>query len=249
MKTDIYTNCSLVRVPIKAGVSEYSFPQNVDWAERVVNRIAVCCPQAAVNDPVDGVTPVLSASDVKDLFFTLYDDKNNEIMHDVSYEQILHLNNAPLRIDAKLNLSLCRLAFTSAPAQDYTLLLYVFFQTRTEDYFDAPRKNVSVTFDLDADEQISLQEIINTYVHALPARIKGMIFWNAETDPSWITLRDYQQTYRMTNIHSEMARPDMQGAIAQANVFWLNDLDIDFDNSYIRNAQSSQNTQKITFFF
>ena len=252
MKAKLYTNCSLVRVPIKAGVEEYDMPQNVEWADRKIDKLVVCAPAASCTDPIDGVTPVLTDSDVADLFFTLYDADNREIMHDVSAAQLMHRNNNALTVDAKLNLSLCKIYFTQAPAADGTLLLYVYYQTRTEDYFDLPKKSITVTFPLDADQEISFQEIINTYAHALPETIKGIICWYPENNPAWLTLRDYKLTYQMSNIHTELCRPDINGLSAydtQAALFLTNDLDIDFDYSNIRNATGVANTQQITFLF
>ena len=252
MKAELYTNCSLVRVPIKAGIEEYYLPQNVEWADRKVDKMVIVAPDTACVDPVDGVTPVLTSADIADLYVNLYNSENRELMHDVSFENILHLNNNILRVDAQLNLSLCRLYFTNAPAADATLLLYVFYGARQEDYYDLPKKSVTTMFTLQADEQKSFQEIINTYVHALPGRITGIICWNAQSDPVWLTLRDYKLTYQMVNVHSELCRPDMGASRAsdtQAQLFLLNDLDIDFDYSNIREAAGQTSTQKITFLY
>ena len=252
MKTEIYTNCSLVRVPIRAGETEYYMPQNVEWAKKKIDKLIICAPAATCLDPMDGQTPVMTREQLKDLYINLYDNANNELMHDVSFEQVLHRNNHPLHVDAVLNLSQCRLNFTTAPEEDSTLLLYVFYQTRTEDDGEVPTRSVSVEFGLDADARITLRTIINEYVHALPAKIKGIIFWSAAENPAWLTLRDYTLTYQMADIHSELARPDTnEGAAAdsQAALFLLNDLDIDFDYSYIRNATAEANTQRITFLY
>lgn len=252
MKTELYTNCSLVRVPIKAGVDEYYLPQNVEWANRKIDRMIICAPTIAGVDPVDGTTPVMTDTDLADLYINLYDSANHELMHDVSYEQILHTNNQPIRIDAQLNLSLCRLYFTTPPVANATLLLYVYYGTRTEDYYDMPKKSVSMEFPLEADQELTLQEIINTYVHALPGKIKGIICWDPENNPAYLTLRDYAYTYQMANVHTELMRSDLNMGTAgdsQAAIFMLNDLDIDFDYSHIRNAQSAASTQQITILY
>ena len=252
MKAELYTNCSLVRIPIKAGVDEYYLPQNVEWADRKVDKMIICAPVGACVDPIDGVTPVMTDADVADLYVNLYDADNRELMHDVSFGQIMHRNNHPLHVNAKLNLSLCRVYFTQAPAADATLLMYVFYQTRTEEYFEMPKRSITVQFPMAANEELSLQSIINTYVHALPSSIKGIMFWTAESDPAWLTLRDYQLTYQMSNVHSEMCRPDMNGQSAydtQAALFFVNDLDIDFDYSNIREAAGQSSTQKVTFLY
>ena len=251
MKAELYTNVALVRVPIIAGTDEYYLPQNVDWAKQRIDKMVLCAPAQACTDPVDGVTPVMTSGDIADCYINLYASDNSEIMHDVSWENIVHVNNNVLRVDAALNLSLCRIYFTTPPAQDMTLLLYVYYQTRTEEYYELPKKSVTAVFDLDANEEKSLQAIINTYVHALPAKIQGIIVWT-HSDPIWITLRDYNYTYQMANIHSELCRPDMGAAHAydtQASLFLLNDLDIDFEYSHVREAAGQQTTQKITFLY
>ena len=251
MKTELYTNCSLVRVPIKAGVDEYYLPQNVDWADRKIDRMVICAPKTRSTDPIDGVTPVLGAADIQDLYISLYDKDNREIMHDVSWEQLSHRNNNGIRIDAQLNLSQCRLYFTTAPVADSTLLIYVYYGTRTEEYYDMPKKSVTARFDMAADEEMTFQDIINTYVHALPGTLKGIICWDAITTPIYLTLRDYAYTYQMANVHSELCRPDLNSGAtdSQAALFLLNDLDIDFDYSHVRNAQSQAVSVKITFLY
>lgn len=252
MKTSLYTNCSLVRVPIEAGENTYYLPQNVDWAKERVDKIVMVCPQTACTDPMDGTTPVLAISDVTECYITLVDADNREIFHDVSFDQILHKNNNTLPVDAVLNLSLCKITFTQTPSAAGTLLLYVFYQSCQEEYFDVPDKSITVQFELQADQEISFRDIIDYYVHAIPSTIKGVICWNAITDPVWITLRDKELTYQMANIHSELCRKDAWSTYAydtQVQPFYVNDLNIDFDYSRIREAAGQTSTQKITFLY
>lgn len=252
MKTELYTNCALVRVPIVAGTDEYYLPQNVEWANKKIDKMVICAPSMTCVDPIDGQTPVLGFSDIADCFINLYDSNNRELMHDVSFEQILHRNNNVLRVDASLNLSLCRIYFTTPPAADATLLLYVFYGTRTEEYYELPKKSITAVVPLTPNQEMTFQEIINTYVHALANKIKGIYVWDAENNPAWVTLRDYDYTYQMANVHTELMRPDMNGGTAensQARGFFLNDLDIDFDYSHIREAAGQYAYVKMTFLF
>lgn len=252
MKTKLYTNCSLVRVGIKTGVTDYQFPQNVEWAGQKIDRLVIVAPDSTSLDPVDGVTPCLDRNTIQDLFLSLYDKDNNELMHDVSWEQLSHRNNHALAINAVLNLSLCKLSLMQAPATDSTLLMYVFYQTRTEDYYDLPKRSVTVQFPLEANQELSFRDVIEFYVHSLPGTIKGIICHGAEGAPCWISLRDHDLTYQMVNIHSELMRDWMQNGAAEDNQcapFLLNDLDIDFDYSRIRNAENASNWQVITFLY
>lgn len=252
MKTELYRNCSLVRVPIKAGQTDYSLSQNVVWANKKIDRLIICAPDTACTDPIDGTTAVITRSDLADCYITLYDVGNRELMHDVSYENILHLNNHVLRVDAQLNLSLCRITFTTAPANDGVLLLYAFYENSTDAYTDIPRRSITCTFPLAANQEISFRDIIDYTIHGIPENVKGVIMWDAVLQPAWLTLRDHDLTYQMDNIHGELCRPDMDGGTAydsQAALFLLDNLDIDFDYSRIRNATSNAQIQHITFLY
>lgn len=251
MDATLYRNIDLVRIPIKAGISEYYFPQNVDWANCKVDRIAACVPTTACNDPMDGVTPVLTTADLTDIYFNIYSEKQKEIFHAVSIEQLLHTNNNPVLINSELDLKLCNIYFTTAPAQDYTLLLYVYHDNDIQD-IDLPRNSITTEFPLDAGAEINFRTIIDTYIHALPSTVKGVLFWSGVTAPAYFTLRDYTLTYVLNNLHSELARPNMNGGTAedsQATPMLFDNIDIDFDYSTIRNAENQANTQKITFLY
>lgn len=252
MKQTLYKNISLLRIPIKAGVSEYYFPQNVNWADKIVERIVVCIPKTACLDPMDGTTNVLTTSDYTDLYFDITSSDQKELMHAVSAEQILHINNNPIMLNSKLDLRLCRLYFTTAPAADYTLLLYVYYENREGETNDLPENSITVEFPLAAREEINLQQLITTYIHALPSKVKGVLFWNAITAPAYFTLRDYKLTYILQDLHSELARPNMNNGAAynsQVAPMLFDNIDINFQYSHIRNAENQANTQKITFLY
>ena len=252
MKATLYRNIDLVRIPIKQGVKEYYFPQNVDWAKCKVDKIAVCVPQTACVDPMDGTTPVLDVNTYTDIYFNIVSSEQQEIFHAVSAEQLAHTNNHPIMIDSVLDLSQCSLYFTSAPVSDYTLLLYVYHDNKTIETEFMPDRSVTFEFPLDAGEEINFQEIIQTYIHALPAKVKGIAFWSAISAPAYFTLRDYKLECVLQNLHSELARPDMNGGSAvdtQIAPMLFDSIDIDFQYSHIRNATSVAGTQTVTILY
>lgn len=252
METKIAKNIALVRIPIKAGTSEYFFPQNVDWAGEMIDRIAVCAPANACLDPIDGQTPVMTRADVDALFFNLFRADGTELYHDISVEQILHTNNNGLEINEVLALENCKMYFNTAPAADATLLIYVYYGTKTKDDYDYPQHSVTITFPLTAGQEISIKELITTYISAIPDTVKGIMFWDAENNPAYITLRDSALTYTLQNIHCEMARNGMVGTGAegtQANILLFDNININMHYSYIRNAVAASTTQKITFLY
>lgn len=252
MKTNLYRNIDLMRINVKAGVDEYYFPQNVDWAEKKVDWIAICAPSNACVDPMDGQTPVMTLAELvaADCYVNIYSADQREILHAVSAEQILHLNNNPLELNSKLDLSLCSLYFKTAPAQDMTLLLYVYHDNKCVEDPDIPSRSVTCEFPLQAGEEINFREIIDTYVHALPATIKGVSLW--ENEDLYMTLRDHKLTYILQNLHGELARPMMNGGSAvdtQINGMMLDSIDVDFEYSHVRNCSANNGNYKITFWY
>ena len=247
MKATLYRNIDLVRIPIKAGVSEYYLPQNVDWANEHIDRIAICMPENGdYLDPVDGVTPIYSngQGDSHDAYVSLYNADEKEVMHEVYFDNLLSCNNHPVVVDDVLNLSLCRINFTQTPTADATLLVYVYWGGRVEEDYDMPNNSVTAVF----------QELINQYIHALPGRVKGITVWDAEQTPIYMTLRDHKLTYILQSVCAELARPAdyVFGNTArdmQEHPLLLDNLDIDFDYSRIRNASANDIDVKLTFYF
>lgn len=251
MKATLYRNIDLVRIPIKAGVSEYYLPQNVDWSTSKIDKIAVCIPQNPCNDPMDSSIPVMDVANALDLYFNIYSANQKEILHAVSAEQLSHRNNYPIYLNSELDLSLCSLYFTTDPADDYTLLLYVYRNSK-EIEVDLPENSVTVEFPLAAGQEINFQEIIQTYIHALPAKVRGIMFWSGVSDPAYFTLRDYKLKYMLQNLHSELARPNMNGGTAkdsQIDAMYFDSIDVDFQYSSIKNATTNPGTQVITILY
>lgn len=252
MKATLYRNIDLVRIPIKAGISEYYFPQNVDWAGCKVDKIVACIPTAACVDPMDGTTPVLNMGAATDLYFNIVSAGQKELMHSVSAEQIVHTNNHPILLDSVLDLGMCNLYFTTPPVANATLLLYVYHDNKDVQDYDMPERSVTVEFDLAAGEEINFEKIITSYIHELPATVKGISIWSAGSNPAYLTLRDKTETYVLRNLHCELARPQMNlgsAELTQLKPMLFDDIDIDFQYSHIRNCSSSTNHEKITLIY
>lgn len=248
----LYKNIDLVQINIKAGQEEYLFPKNVAWANKVIDKIILCAPQTACLSPIDGTTHVLTRSEIKDLYFSLYDGKENEIVHSLHFTNLLHTNNHPIEINNALSLNMSRLDFSKAPTTYGCILLYVFYSSKLSEDFVQPTQNITVTFPLAANEKKSWREIIDTYVHAQYLKVKGIQVWGAATNPAYLTLRDHSLDYIINSVHTELCRPQTVGATAentQLHPFYLDSMDIDFDYSFITNASATGNTQTITIEF
>ena len=253
MKATLYKNIDLVTIPIKAGVSEYYLPQNVSWAKCKVDKIVICTPtSASCLSPVDGKTPVVQSKALQNMYVNIYTDEDKELMYDAHSDVFVHTNNYPIYIHAALNLSLCRIYFTAEPTADGCLLLYVFYDSKTTETYTPPTQSITVSFPLAGDEKLTLQNIINTYIHALPSTVRAITCWDAGENPAYLTLRDHALSYIVRDLHTELCRPQMVGETAettQAFPFLTDNMDVDFDYSFIQNATNKDNKQTITFHF
>lgn len=254
MKATLYRNIDLVQIPLKAGVKEYFFPQNVDWAGKKIDRLSFCFPDTAGTNPVDGTTPYADTNNVPELYLSLYNANEKELMHEVFIQNLVHLNNNPVEVHDTINLSLSRMVLSTAPASDMTMLIYVYWGSVEKEDYDMPMRSVTAVFPMDADQELTFQEIINQYVHALPGRIKAITAWDTEINPAYITLRDTNLTYIFRYVHTELMRPSdyYLGTGAedmQEHGLLLDDIDIDFDYSRIRNASNGPILMKLTLYF
>lgn len=246
---ELYRNVDLVQVNITAGIDEYQIRQNVAWENRKIEKIVLCAPTSTdCLSPIDGVTHVLAASEIDNLYFDIYNSNSVEIAHNCFYTQLLHTNNHPLRINDYLSTQLSRLYFSDAPQTDGCLLLYVFYGTQEKDVYEPSRNNRTITFELAADERITFTDLISRYLHAPGKAVRGIWFKDPANNPAYITLRDHALSYNIYNVHNELMRSQMAGASAddcQIRPFLLDREDMDFDYSYIQNATASAQTHDI----
>lgn len=253
MTAKLYKNISIVQIPVLAGVSEYQFPKNVDWAGKEVQQILLAAPSSgSCLSPIDGQTHVLSRSEIQDLYFDLYASDKTEIAQSMYFENILHTANYPVEINSVLSLELSSIKFATTPIHDGVLLLYVYWGGRTDECYELPRRSVTITFPLEANEKLSFRQLINTYIHAECNKVRGIAVWDAEDNPCYITLRDHQLSYMIKSMYGGLARPQMEGATAassQVHPLYLDSIDIDFDYSFVRNAGGTANNQNITIYY
>lgn len=236
-----------MQINIKQGTDEYFLAKNVDWQDQTVDKILLFVPQSSgVLSPLDGVTPVLTRADIEDLYFDLYDKEEHTICNGMHYTQLLYTNNHPHMLRSKLQFNLSRMYFAKTPQTDGCILMYIFYAGKEEYDCEMPNRSVTIKFPLQAGEEITFTRLINTYIHAPGYRVKGITFWNADANPAYITMRDHECSYVINNLATPLCKPQMAGATAedtQVQPMLLDNIDIDFDYSYIRNATAGATVQ------
>lgn len=248
MKLQLYKNIDVVQINIKEGVSEYFIPSNVAWADQVVDKILVygSNPESGELSPIDGINPVFDREEAADLYFDLFTADDVQIANALNGQSILSTNNHPLEIGQKLSLQLSRMYFTRPPEYDACVLLYVFWGTVTKEVQDIPNKSVTSTFKLYPGKEVYLSEMIDTYIHSQPNRLKGIYVWGGYgmLPGTFITLRDYNYRTIVNLLPVGLCRPPMgvdyvfegisspeQAQSVQVSSMYFDDADVDFENS------------------
>lgn len=248
----LYKNIDIVQINIKEGVQEYYLPKNVDWANQVIDGIAVYTPYQELGEqsPVDGVSPIVDREIVSSLYFDLYADDGREIAQGLNAQNLLFTNNHPVEINSKISLQLSRIFFATPSPIDGALILYIFYSSEEKD-IDIPQRNVTVTFPIKGGEELLLSDVIDTYIHAQCKKLKGVQYWGILTEGVglFITLRNRNYKTVVNRLSLNMCRPPMgaeymttgvwgKAQSVQINPLYL-DEDIDFANSTIQNTWGS----------
>lgn len=249
----LHNNIELVQINIKQGVDEYYLPKNVNWRERVIDRISLVLSPEGVTllSPIDGQSVVLGVQDVRGMYIDLYAHDDTQIVRNLAYANLLYTNNHPLEIGEQLSLNLSRLFFTEVPETDGCILLYVEYGSKEVE--DEPAiKSVTVTIPLEANGRMSLQDIVDNYILMQPETLKGIYVWDATDHPVYITLRDLDGLRALNDIYGGMCRPPIiytpgVATGTQLHELRLDNLRIDMLNSFVQNAQNTAVNVQITF--
>lgn len=248
----LLNNIDVFQVEAGAGQQEAYFPKSVVWSGKKINRIVVVGSVSNKTEysPIDGQTPLLPASSLKNVYLDLVDTNGVEIAHNMHVSCVLFNNNNPHTIDAVLDLPLCRFSFDPTISEYGCFLVYVIYE---EAYKQIDlRRSVTLHFRLAASESISVKEMINEYMHIKTERVKGITAWNADEAPFYLTLRDEDDTFVFNSVHACLMRPQTnRGAsvLTQASPFLLDSIDVDMDNSFVRNAIDEEIEITLTFYY
>lgn len=257
----LYKNIDLVQINVKAGVSEYFFPRNVDWSDKVIEKLVVYAPESGAGElsPIDFQNYIVDRDVYTNVYFDLYNAESVEIAHGLSAQSIVHTNNYPIEIREKLSLQLSRIFFSKAPVQDGCILIYVFYDN-TEAECDMPQKSVTVDVTVETGKDVWFKDFIDTYIYAQGKMLKGIDVWNVSGGGShdeFITLRDRNYRTVIKLLPVTMCRPqkavpaDFTAEYTQVHPMYLDNVDIDFANSFIRKSGDNPDpvNLKITLYY
>lgn len=251
MKLQLNKNIDVVQINVKAGVSEYYFPTNVDWANKKIDRLIIygANPSSGELSPIDGVLPILNLNQLDNVYLDLYAADNTQIAYGMSATNILYTNNHPFEINSGISLQTSKIVFSQAPTNNGCILVYVFCDTKIVDSDDIPNRSVTVQFPIKQGEELPFNYVIDTYIHSQSKTVKGLYVWGDES--VFITLRDYNYKTITKLLPGAFCRPQMAAAQAQSvqvAPLLFENADVNFDNSFIYNA--AEDTQvTITFLY
>ena len=263
MKLQLYKNIDCVQIDVKAGVSEYFLPQNVDWADKKVDKLVVYGSELFSNllvSPIDGQTPLIGGDLLSKAYFDLYDTNGVHVGYSISANNLKHTCNHSLEINSVISLQTSKIIFSQTPDVDCCLLIYVFWGTSIEDVDDLPNHSVTVTFPIGYGEEITLASVIDTYIHSQSKTVKGMYMWSQPNRTIFFTLRDYNYRTIVKLLPGEMCRPPMgvpdwasdesvviKSQLVQVDSMYFDCADVDFDNSFVFNSDFRVNPTRQTY--
>lgn len=248
----VYNNIDCIQIQLKEGQTDYYLPQNTNWKGRVIDRIMV--------DYSNWYAPITAKEVLKgghgEIYITLFDTDNKQIMRDVAIEQLNIHNNNEIYIGREISANLSYLSIDEKVVEEYAeqvILLYFFYGTKDIEYSRITR-SVTLELSLNPLEEVSLQKVIENYIALQPANVKGVIAW---TQDWYLTLREENNRRTLNYIPSAFMFPQQlefgsYGAGTNNRIiypFRLDNLNIDMYNSYITNSTDEGMIAKITFLY
>lgn len=249
----VYKNVDVVQINLKSGTTEYFLPKNVDWADKVIDKIVVYTPsyQMLERSPIDGRSAICDREFIKNLYFDFYNKEDEAIARNLSLSTLMFTNNNPIELNSKLSLHLSRVFAAGELSEDGDgcLLLYVYYNTKEVDDYEDPKHNVTVRFNIESGTEIPLSDVIDTYIHAQGAKLKGLYAWGKRGSNTglFITLRNRNYETIVKDYPLELCKAPMgwnyskdndmfysKAERIQTNPFYLDDEDIDFANSTLK---------------
>lgn len=248
--TKVHKNIDVFQIDLKEGVTEYFFPKNVDWENKVIDKIVVFAPfyQELLRSPLDSTSVIADRDFIRNLYFDLYNSDDQIIAQNLSATSLIYTNNNPIEIKSKLSLQLSRIFFSGEFPEEGggALLVYVFYETKELDNFDIPNRSVTVDFKIKEGQEIVLSDIIDTYIYGNGGTLKGIYVWG-DSDGVYLTLRDKNFRTIVKYLPDAMMRPPMAPSYyispvfqwsdvekIQANPMYFDNEEIDFSNSTIK---------------
>ena len=252
----IYKNIDVVQINLQDGVAEYFLPKNVDWENKVIDKIVVYAPgyQMLERSPITGVTPIADKEFIRNLYFDFYNEDGDAIVHNLSLSSLIYTNNNVVEINSKLSLQLSRIFAAGELSEDGggCVLLYVYYGSKEIEDFEIPQKSVTVNFEIQEGTEIPLSDVIDTYIHAQGKKLKGIYSWGKRGGKSglFLTLRNRNFETIVKDFPLEMCQAPMgvnysfdsdafysKAERVQIHPFYLDNEDIDFANSTIKSTK------------
>lgn len=260
--TKVTQNIDLVQINLVPGVREYYLPKNADWTDQVVDKIVLVSTESGnLSSPIDGTT-VLKSSKIGNCYLDVYSQEEKLLVNGLAFTNILYGNNYPHEIKSRISLDLTRFYFAGTPniqkGESRCVLLYVYYGGSEILDPEPSKRNVSVPVTLTAGQRTSFREIIDAYIHVDGRKVRSVTVWRQnEKAPVFLTLRDKKLRYIFANIYSELFRACVSEKSLRAvipttakatPVVFPDDLDIDFEYSYVQNASTTTETSVVITF-
>lgn len=235
---NVYNNIEILQITFTGNTDRVYFPQNSKVSGKKINEIAFYfAPNGqTINSPLDGST-LLNESDAAKVYTDIVNDKKEVLQHNIPVTANYLLKNNVIPVNDVIDLELCALRYVDDVANitGKCILAYVFYDTidANEDTMcQTPLQSVTIEIPVSNTNNIQLSAYIDDYILASGKTVKAIesITYNV---PFYLDLQDFGGRSFRYLPWQRILKPSMANGINYIQPVWLNDFNVDFENSYI----------------
>lgn len=244
----IYNNFDLVQINLGSD-NKYYLPESVDFAGKKINNIMILTARSGqtTGSPFDQRT-LVDESELQNFYVELYNSDGVKIKQNLSALNLDIRTNAKYEIDSILSLKLSNINYVgSTTFVDKCILMYVSYLEKKSDDIELSNRQLNITITT-SDDVVKLSDYVDEYLRRIDAKVKAIeCFYNPGV-AFYLDLRvENDKVFRM--IPGDLLFSNGIGLGIKNQPCFVNDLDIDFKNSYLYKAVAGSITVNISLYY
>ncbi|MGM9818823.1 MAG: hypothetical protein ACI30B_07585 [Paludibacteraceae bacterium] len=240
----IKSNIDLLQLDFNSRGEDVFFPESVNFRGKKIDTITIVTAYSGFEKSPFDNRELLTADNLKNVYIDLYDKSGHIIAQNLNASTLSPYGVKTITINRELNLKLSAVRYVGTDYDNKCCLVYVSYADKESDVDELPLMSVAVDVRIAAGEKVKLSDYISDYFVHSGKKIKAIETWN--TYPFYLDLR-LNNNHVMRMLHSSLFDFHSYGEHTQP--FLVDDLDVDFRNSYIYNPTESDLTCILTLYY
>ena len=251
----VYNNIEILQINFDGTTDRIYWPQNSKIKGKKIDTLGFfwnSLPYKTVLSPLDG-TPLVTDNFAGQIYCDIVNDQKEVLQHNIPITANHILLHGTVDVNSVIDLEMCNIRYVGdvADVAGKSLLIYAFYDTIEVDddlLTSQPYQSVTINIPVAGSEPIQLSNYIDDYILANGKTIKRI---GGRGTQYFLDVQDFGgRSFRFLP-GQRLEQPNVYGSISNhqwLNPVYLNDYNIDFENSYVYPTGGVNNIE-LTFYY